>query len=126
MTTDVQEILTRIKQDEQWLGKASHVDTTVVDPDDPVVIHRPSQDATSNTWYTVTAGRQVGIFTLWYVAPTCLCYGKLIFFRDVAGSHTQGISCAVHRSWRTRVEAYRSFQLSIVSGTILLLPSLRL
>ena len=58
-------MLSRIKQDETWLGDPIYINTTAVGSDDPVMIHQPAQDATSNVWYVVTAGTQVGIFTSW-------------------------------------------------------------
>ena len=42
--------------------------------------------------------------------------------REVAAAYTQGISCSVYRSWPTRADAFRSFQLALVLGTIRLLP----
>lgn len=65
-------MLTRIKEDPEWLGEPTDVNTTGANTDGPLIIHRPAQGATSNLWYSVTAGTQVGIFASWYV-PHTLC-----------------------------------------------------
>ena len=52
------------------------------------------------------------------------CFGvNLLSVREIAAAYTQGISKSVYRLWPTRMEAYRSFQLALVLGTLRLLPS---
>ena len=58
-------MLDRIKTDSEWLGEPRDVDTSVVDISEALTIHRPSPDAVSRTWYSVTAGSEVGVFTAW-------------------------------------------------------------
>lgn len=42
--------------------------------------------------------------------------------REVAADRTQGVPNSTYRSFPTRLEAYRSFQLSLVLGVVRVLP----
>lgn len=117
-------MLRRIKDDPEWLGEISDIDTSAVGDGSPLVIHRPAQDAAGNTWYTVTAGTQIGIFTSWYAHyPPTSSETRSHLFRLITGSYTQGKSLNVYRCWTTRMAAFRAFQLALVLGSVRVLPN---
>ena len=61
-------MLRHIKRDQQWVGDILYVDTSAVTVTDQQ-IHKPVRGAVSDTWYIITAGTRVGVFTSWCVVP---------------------------------------------------------
>ena len=68
-------MLRQIKLDRLWLGHISYVNATAVGGTwEGQRIHRPPTDATARRWYCLTSGLEVGIFTSWYVHPSCIYF----------------------------------------------------
>ena len=102
-----------------------YVNTTAADgANAKAKIHQPRPGTTSNRWYCVTVGTEVGIFASWYVYPITSTHDELRSFllRTEAGPHVLGVSGAVHRHLNTKAEAYIYFQHALLLGTVRLVP----
>ena len=63
-------MLVQIKQDPDWLGDVSYIDTTKVGPvDKEWSVHQPPPGVASSEWYAICAGTHIGVFTSMYAFP---------------------------------------------------------
>lgn len=117
-------MLTRIKQDPEWLGDASYVNMIDCDPvDDEWCIHQPPPGVVSPAWYAICAGTHIGIFASEYVHPTSAPFEtNSSFLRHDVHEYTEGIANSIHYKARNRMQACRSFQLALIIGVVRLLP----
>lgn len=65
---DVCEMLRQLRLDPFWVGGIEYVDTSHIGGFNAKwKIHQPPPEVTSNRWYCVTIGAEVGVFASWYV-----------------------------------------------------------
>lgn len=64
--TDVCEILRQIRSNDLWLGDIRYVDVAAVSGAGAErIVHQPASSTTSEHWYCIIVGAEVGIFTSW-------------------------------------------------------------